>query len=301
MSEAELQDWLYDTALRDELRQLNLVTTLRELDNVTQEQTLVDVTFDWQRLLFAASILARSAKRPHREASLRIATGAIILATSDTIRDAGAVLLDKLSNRRSVELAEQRGQLKSGFESRLGVVLRIEDQSKQLSNSILLESTGERLSVNEFQLKFWEVADEERTWLSASAPTAAGKTFLVLKWLVNSLATEKIRRVVYLAPTRALVSEIETSLDEIVSQFGLNIEITSLPSAQKYAAAENQKRNASLSLHRNGCICLLISYMTMSTLIMLSWTKPIKSEIHNVESFCRMQSNAFFGQTQICG
>lgn len=242
MSEAELQDWLYDTALRDELRQLNLVTTLRELDNVTQEQTLVDVTFDWQRLLFAASILARSAKRPHREASLRIATGAIILATSDTIRDAGAVLLDKLSNRRSVELAEQRGQLKSGFESRLGVVLRIEDQSKQLSNSILLESTGERLSVNEFQLKFWEVADEERTWLSASAPTAAGKTFLVLKWLVNSLATEKIRRVVYLAPTRALVSEIETSLDEIVSQFGLNIEITSLPSAQKYAAAEKSKK-----------------------------------------------------------
>lgn len=238
MSETELQDWLYETSLLDELRQLGQVTTLLELDNVTQEQKLVDVAFDWQRLLLAASILARSAKRLHREASLRIATGAILLSTSNSVRDAGAVLFDKLSNHRSVELAEQRGWLKPGLDSRLGVALRIENQRKRLANSILLEATGERLPVNEFQLEFWQAANQERAWLSASAPTASGKTFLVLKWLVDSIATEKIRRVVYLAPTRALVSEIEVSLGEVAAQLGLNIEISSLPSVQKYAAAE---------------------------------------------------------------
>ena len=101
MSEAELQDWLYDTSLRVELQQLGMVTTLLELDNVAQEPTLAEVKFDWPRLLFGASILARSKKRLHREASLRIATGAMLLPTSDPVRDAAAVLFDKLSNRRS--------------------------------------------------------------------------------------------------------------------------------------------------------------------------------------------------------
>lgn len=238
MSETELQDWLYETSLSGELKQLGLVTTLLELDNVTQDATLTDVTFDWPRLLFAASILARSDKRAHLEASLRIATGAMLLPTSDPVRDTAAVLFDKLSNRRSVTLAEQRGRLKPHLESRLGVALRIEDQRRQLESSILLEATGERLSVNEFQLEFWQAAGQERAWLSASAPTASGKTFLVLKWLVDCIAIGKIRRVVYLAPTRALVSEIEASLMEVAAQAELDIEISSLPSAQKYADAE---------------------------------------------------------------
>ncbi|GAA5658212.1 hypothetical protein Brsp06_04596 [Brucella sp. NBRC 13694] len=224
--------------MREELQQLGRVTTLLELDNVAPEPELADITFDWPRLLLAASILARSKKRLHREASLRIATGAMLLPTSDPVRDAAAVLFDKLSNRRSVALAEQRGRLKPDLESRLGVALRIEDQRKQIESSILLEATGERLPVNEFQLEFWQAAGQERAWLSASAPTASGKTFLVLKWLVDCIATEKVQRAVYLAPTRALVSEIESSLTEVAAQSGLDIEISSLPSAQKYAAAE---------------------------------------------------------------
>lgn len=242
MAEAELQDWLYDTSLRGELQQLGLVTALLELDNVAQEPTLAEVKFDWPRLLLGASILARSKKRLHREASLRIATGAMLLPTSDPVRDAAAVVFDKLSNRRSVALAEKRGRLKPDLEARLGVALRIEDQRKQLESSILLEATGQRLPVNEFQLEFWRAAVQQRAWVSASAPTASGKTFLVLKWLIDCIATEKIHRAVYLAPTRALVSEIEASLAEVAAQSGLDVEISSLPSAQKYAASEKLGR-----------------------------------------------------------
>jgi superfamily II DNA/RNA helicase len=235
MNESELQDWLFDTSLHQELQQLGVVTALLELDNVSQEHSLENIQFDWHRLLFAASILARSDKRTHKEASLRIATGAMLLQTADTVRDAAAVLFDKLSNHRSTLLAEQRGRLRPNLESRLGIGQRIEDQRRQLENSVLLEATGERLAVNEFQLKFWSAAAEDRAWLSASAPTASGKTFLVLKWLVDSLGAEKLRRAVYLAPTRALVSEIEASLAQIILQAGLDAEVTSLPSAQKYS------------------------------------------------------------------
>jgi len=236
MTESELQDWLFNTSLHRELQQLGLVTALLELDNVTKDTSLENVTFDWPRLLLAASILARSEKRAHKEASLRIATGAILLPTSEPVRDAAAVLFDKLSNRRSADLAVQRGRLRPNLGSRLGVALRVEDQRRQLESSVLLEASGERLAVNDFQLNFWAAAADDRAWLSASAPTASGKTFLVLKWLVDSLGAGKVQRAVYLAPTRALVSEIEASLTQIMSQSGLDAEVTSLPSAQKYSA-----------------------------------------------------------------
>ncbi|PDT01608.1 DEAD/DEAH box helicase [Rhizobium chutanense] len=237
MTENELQNWLFETSLHRELQQLGVVTALLELDNVTKDPSLENIAFDWPRLMLAASILARSDKRAHKEASLRIATGATLLPTSEPIRDAAAVLFDKLSNHRSAALAEQRGRVRPNLASRLGIALRMEDQRRLLESSVLLEASGDRLAVNEFQLKFWTAAAEARTWLSASAPTASGKTFLVLKWLVDSLGAGKVKRAVYLAPTRALVSEIEASLTEIISQSGLDAEVTSLPSTQKYSAA----------------------------------------------------------------
>lgn len=235
MTEGELQAWLFETALQKELGQLGLVTALLELDNVIMDRSLEGIVFDWHRLLFASSILAKSDKRVHQEASLRIATGAMLLPTPETVRDAAAIIFDKLSNHRSASLAEERGRLRHGLEARLGVAQRIEGQRRQAENSVLLRSSGERLAVNEFQLKFWSAATEDDAWVSASAPTASGKTYLVLKWLVDSLGAGVVRRAVYLAPTRALVSEIEASLTEIISQSGFDAEVTSLPSAQKYA------------------------------------------------------------------
>ena len=246
MTESELQEWLFETSLQNELRLLGLVTALLELDNVTKDPSLENVKFDWPRLLFAASILARSGKRAHKEASLRIATGAMLLPTSEPVRDAAAVLFNKLSNQRSAALAEQRGRLRPSLESRLGIALRIEDQRSQLENSILLQSSGERLAVNEFQLKFWSAAVQDKAWLSASAPTASGKTFLVLKWLVDSLGAGKVRCAVYLAPTRALVSEIEASLKETLAQSDIDAEVTSLPSAQKYGALARDSKKCVL-------------------------------------------------------
>ena len=243
MTESELHEWLFSTPLREELRQLSLATALLELDNVTPDNSLEDVTFNWPRLLFAASILSRSDKREHKEASLRIATGAMLLSSNDSEKDAAAIVLTKLSNARSAALAERRGRLRTGLETRLGLSLRLEHQRAQLHGSILLETTGERVAVNEFQLAFWSAVMDRHTWVSASAPTASGKTFLVLKWLVDSMGSGAVRSAVYLAPTRALVAEIEAALKEIATVSGIKIEVSSLPSATKYvAAAESSAR-----------------------------------------------------------
>jgi len=106
------------------------------------------------------------------------------------------------------------------------VALRLEAQRREMDRSILVESSGVWLQVNDFQQRFWTNAGGG-SWLSASAPTASGKTFLVLQWLIDQVTAGETRVAVYLAPTRALVSEIETNLQSLLGKTKF-IEVSSL-------------------------------------------------------------------------
>jgi len=236
MSLAGLQSWLLQEGIRDDLDTIIRLTVRTELDNLVPESAAPSAaSLDWPRLLLAGSILARSDHRSDQEAALRIATAAVSLTNDQPIKDAGAVLLGKLSNFRAIALANDRHLLKADLDGRLGVALRLESQRREMDRSILVESSGAWLQVNDFQQRFWTKAIGG-SWLSASAPTASGKTFLVLQWLIDQLTTHKIQVAIYLAPTRALVSEIENSLQGILGKSKL-IEISSLPLRDKYETA----------------------------------------------------------------
>lgn len=234
MSLAELQSWLRADGIRDDLDAITRMTVRTEIDNLLPEAS--DPVIDWPRLLLAGSILARSTERVDQDAALRIATGAIALTDTPLIRDGGAVLLGKLSNFRAVELAGKRRLLEDGLEERLGVALRLEAQRREMDRSILVESSGKWLQVNDFQQRFWINAGQPN-WLSASAPTASGKTFLVLQWLVDQMRIGAARLAVYLAPTRALVSEIEISLQSLLGK-NSPIDVSSLPLREKFDTAQ---------------------------------------------------------------
>lgn len=237
MSLPELQNWLVEEGLRDELDELTRRTVRTELDNlaVVPAGDQVGPAPDWPRLLFAGSILARSSERWHQDAALRIATAAVTLSSSNVVRDAAAVLLGKLSNFRAIALAAERELLTADLEGRLGMTLRIEAQRRQMEQSVLVESSGRWLPVNEFQQRFWSLAGDH-DWLSASAPTTSGKTFLVLQWLLDQMRSTNAKVAVYLAPTRALVSEIEANLQLLMGK-SPGIEVSSLPLRAKYDAA----------------------------------------------------------------
>ncbi len=111
--------------------------------------------------------------RPEQETALRIATAAVTMDNTQPVKDAGAVLFDKLSNFRAVGLAHDRELLVSGLDARLGMALRMEMQRRQMDHSVLVESSGRWLPVNDFQKRFWNDANNH-TWLSASAPHGLG-------------------------------------------------------------------------------------------------------------------------------
>lgn len=68
MSLDELATWLMDEGVRDDVETLTRLTVRTELDNLAPE-TAEAAPIDWHRLLFAGSILARSASRQHQEAA----------------------------------------------------------------------------------------------------------------------------------------------------------------------------------------------------------------------------------------
>jgi superfamily II DNA/RNA helicase len=236
MSLADLQSWLLQEGIREDLEAVTRSTVRIELDNLTTDHPPSSIVqIDWSRLLLAGSILARSEQRNEQEAALRIATAAISLANDQLIKDAGAVLLGKLSNFRAIMLANSRALLAADLDGRLGIALRLEAQRREMDRSILVQSTGVWLQVNDFQQRFWTSAAEQ-CWLSASAPTASGKTFLVLQWLIDQIVVGNAKLAVYLAPTRALVSEIETNLTSLLGGNPV-VEVSSLPLSEKYRIA----------------------------------------------------------------
>ena len=240
MTLVELQDWLLQNGVAEELEHLARITVVKEFDSFTPsfdaEALLADL--DWDRLLLAGSVLSQSEARTHTVAALRIATSALLLADEGIVRDAGAILFEKLGNHRAVALGEEREIITERLYERLGVSQRLEAQRRTLEHSVLLDATGRRILVNDFQLGFWEGAQERSAWMSASAPTASGKTFLVSRWLLNTLLNDKCNAAIYIAPTRALVTEVEESVRAAQKEFGAStIEVTSLPLADKYLSA----------------------------------------------------------------
>jgi len=237
VSLADLQSWLMSEGVSEDIAALTKLTARSDLCNLAAETETIDPdNIDWQRLILAGSILARSERRFDQEAALRIAVAAISLVDDTKIRDAGAVLLDKLSNFRAVTLGVSRGLILGDLDGRLGVSLRLESQRREMDRSVLVETTGHWLEVNEFQQQFWTGASAA-TWLSASAPTASGKTFLVLQWLVDQMGSGGANVAIYLAPTRALVSEIETNL-EVLLKGTKGIAVSSLPLRTKFDATK---------------------------------------------------------------
>jgi superfamily II DNA/RNA helicase len=241
VSEDELIEWLLAEGVASDLRLLSRVNSLQELENVEPAEAIgkAMMAIDWNRLLLAGSILARSESRPPREAALLIATSAMTLAERGPTRDAAALLFEQLSNKLAVALAQRRDEVGVDLDTRLGVGARLELTRNRLKNSVVLEANGEFLEVNAFQRSFWTSAQDDSSWLSASAPTACGKTYLVLQWLLDQVRAKRARMVVYLAPTRALVSETETNLRNMLASASIGrdqLRVSSLPLIEEYLA-----------------------------------------------------------------
>ena len=126
----------------------------------------------------------------HRGAST--ATGAITLSDSNVVKDSGGVLLGKLSNFR-VRHACDRTRIahRRHLKGKIGMALRIEAQRREMDQAIPSNPVGDGFRSTTSNSAFG-IAEKLSAGF-ASAPTASGKTYLVLQWLIDQMRSSEMR------------------------------------------------------------------------------------------------------------
>lgn len=159
-----------------------------------------------RRLLQSATIFAQSEEAEWRQLAYRISVGSLAYSETLTgIRGASRLILARLGNYPAIKFAfkgeaEPRTLTEGVFYEILG---------RQLDNTVRI---GERSAVlTDMQRAVWDALASGSS-LALSAPTSAGKSFVFLAYIEQLKRTRPNANLVYLVPSRALISQVATDL-----------------------------------------------------------------------------------------
>ncbi|MBY5826459.1 DEAD/DEAH box helicase [Rhizobium leguminosarum] len=213
---------LNDSRLQQSVRELSFLA-FEHADNRDGHEP----TIGWPKLLLAASVFANSVELTAKDIALRIATGALIVSTSDVVKQASYHILAMLGNERTGELAVQRRMIVRDVTAG-GIFTQM--ARERLRSEKILFSRGRIIVGNSFQYTFWDAVNSDAKFVTVSAPTSAGKSFISLEWLYDYLDRISVCNIVYIAPTRALVSEISREiLNRSIITDSENVSVYTMP------------------------------------------------------------------------
>jgi hypothetical protein len=240
MSKGDLQQWLLgNPGFKKQYERLLIESVVSQFPDMDRLATLYDTspqeTHDWNYLLLCASLLAQSDREACQDAALRIAHYCMECRhSSESHRLGAAVILDMLANHLAVALAQERNLLQASYTDSLPFTLFQDWTKRSIENSVTLLNS-DFLPVNRFQRLFWEKA-YANDWVSVSAPTSAGKSFIVGYWLAEYLRGNPRAMVVYLVPTRALIQQVQRDIEAIIDREGiLDVAVSTLPTGSSLA------------------------------------------------------------------
>ncbi|MGN8342184.1 DEAD/DEAH box helicase [Pseudomonas sp. SMV71] len=174
-----------------------------------------------RRLLQSATIFAQSEEAEWRQLAYRISVGSLAYSkTLAGIRGASRLILARLGNYPAMKFAfkgeaEPRTLTEGVFYEILG---------RQLDNTVRI---GERSAVlTDMQRTVWEALAAGSS-LALSAPTSAGKSFVFLAYIERLKRTRPNANLVYLVPSRALISQVAADLRS--ASLDKAFEVTTVP------------------------------------------------------------------------
>ena len=217
--------WSKD-AFQDEYHELikhGLRKTLG-LGNGVEEDFVVDAA---PRLLQSAATFAASTSASQRKAAYRIAVDSWSLFhdTYPNVVEPARFILQRLGNFPAVVLLNTKSSYSESDDRNLSVWL--ETEYKRLENTVTLGE--EEYVLTNFQKEIWDLLNEGRS-LTISAPTSAGKSYTLQKYILSRFATESRYSAVYLVPTRALISQVSYEFKVDIAERNLEgIKISSIP------------------------------------------------------------------------
>lgn len=180
--------------LKSFTRQYDALLTISVCDTISNLEWKYDRNellgkINWSNILGIASILSYSQNSLHLDASLRIAQTCLIeKSCTQTQKMAAIVILDSLTNKPAIDLAIRRNYINDKYDLSYPLVFRLQKQKTDFENSILLNN--ELLRLNRFQKDVYEIQKVNDT-ISISAPTSAGKSFILCTILLETLLEKK--------------------------------------------------------------------------------------------------------------
>lgn len=237
MSKSGLQTWLVDLA-GFRTRLLTLTKTFVASQFVfTSPPPGPPSDEELRYLLFCASVLSTSAHERHQDAALRIAQYCLCTATEENRKATAAFILDQLANDLAIRLGTNRGNVPRDFLKRINGTLLYEHWQRRLELEVYTLA-GEQLHLNRFQKLVWNGA-KEVDWLSISAPTSAGKSFIIKKVIEDEARRLCHGVAVYIVPTRALIQEVE---NDFIQHFNIHSDHPTAVSSMPLIDAINPDR-----------------------------------------------------------
>lgn len=183
-----------------------------------------------RQLVGYASVLSISSKELHQTRAYEIATRLIeVKGEQDPALVAIAdILLSRIGNFPGRSLLRKRYTTTPDAAPSAPVRLSLERTMREVENSVV-NFDGRDVALTDFQYELFETLDQN-TSVSVSAPTSAGKSFVMGLDLVRRLQKGVPACVVYLVPTRALIREVVHKLRKELRSAGMDtVPVRSVP------------------------------------------------------------------------
>lgn len=174
-----------------------------------------------ERLVYSASVFAQTNSDSHRSLAQRIALYSSLVSHNPLVQEASTRILASIGNFPGVAQLERRpGGCRPSLRT-------------SLTNSLLREMNTEEIGgvqvpLTDFQRSVWELLPTGLN-VAVSAPTSAGKSFVVLAQLCERVEHEQGFYGVYVAPTRALLAEVNEKLNTRLAHVSDKVRVSTIP------------------------------------------------------------------------
>ncbi|KVH40123.1 hypothetical protein WT01_02940 [Burkholderia cepacia] len=203
-----------------ELRAVGIRSTVLQENQQVRVEGPVLAEKALARLLNTASVFASATDEQSKELAQQIAVFASLTSSDDIVREASIRILSDLGNFPGLRKLEREHPVDLGFETHM--------RSGLLRELNTVDMAGARVPLTEYQLDLWRSLDSSAA-TAVSAPTSSGKSFVVLEHLSERAIASERFGAIYIAPTRALLTEIHGKLEKRLSSISDSIRITTIP------------------------------------------------------------------------
>ncbi|WP_242264112.1 DEAD/DEAH box helicase [Bacillus cereus group sp. BfR-BA-01400] len=258
---------------------LNLLKKLKKIGVQRDLFSTVTETIDLNEIKMlaeCANILAMSSTPKNKRRALEIAISLPQLSRSKGVYLSSFLALRKLGNFPAIQLLENKSGI-DGYKGLLDGVTALEEY--------IIESFNEKSFIDKqylltnFQKKVFEIANGHQG-ISISAPTSAGKSFIVLNYILDLIYQERENiTVIYIVPTRALIKQVMNDFIEHINELGLkNI----------YVGCSSEIENITGSVRKSNILVLtqerLYQLCTKPDVTKLNISMIVVDEAHNIQS-----------------